>query len=261
MAICLLAGSLAAAAPAAAPGLTEFRQGRFAEALHDWQQAADAGDARAALYVGVLYDSGLGVPQDARQAMAWYRRAAAAGSAPGAFNVGVLYDAGQGVPQDASQAATWYARAAAQGFARAQYNLALMYEAGSGVPRSTARAIALYTSAARGGISAARAHLETLGHPFAEPAQKPAEDSMQDFRRAQQILLNRGAAEAGEMAGLFRRAADKHNPLAEYDLAYCYEHGMGVAADHAQAQLWYRRAVVDTPEGSLRAIAEAGARR
>ena len=50
-------------------GLSDFRQGRFAEALQDWSKAAAAGDARGYLYIGVLYDTGLGVPQDYRQAM------------------------------------------------------------------------------------------------------------------------------------------------------------------------------------------------
>ena len=86
----------AAALPTADIGLADFRHGRVAEALHTWQDEAAAGDARSALYIGVLYDSGLGVPQDSAMAMRWYRQAAEAGSPAGAFNVGVLYDAGQG---------------------------------------------------------------------------------------------------------------------------------------------------------------------
>ena len=247
----------AAAPPASDAGLADFRQGRFAEALHDWTQEAAGGDARAALYVGVLYDSGLGVPQDSAQALDWYRRAAEAGSAAGAFNVGVLYDSGQGVPRDSRLAALWYGRASARGFARAQYNLALMYETGSGVKRDRQRAVALYTSAARQGITAARAHLAALGQKLPGGTAAPQDTSMQDFQRAQQVLLSRGPSEAGQMAALFRHAAAQHNALAEYDLGYCYAHGMGVAADAAQAEGWYRRAAADAPEGAIRALALA----
>ncbi len=247
----------AAASPTAEAGLAAFRQGRFAAALQAWQQAADAGDSRSGLYVGVLYDSGQGVPQNSAEALYWYRRAAEAGNAVGAFNVGVLYDAGHGVAVDRRQAATWYARAAAGGYGRAEYNLAMMYESGSGVPRNTARAVTLYTRAAHQGISAARDHLAALGRPFAGSVQARADTSMQDFQRAQQLLLSRGTAEAGQMAGLFARAASQHNSLAEYDLGYCYEHGLGVAADRAQATFWYRRAQVDAPAGTLRDIAAA----
>ena len=265
-----LAVLLAAALPAAAASLTdaalaEFRQGRFAEALREWLQAAQGGDARADLYVGVMYDGGLGVPHDPARALAWYRRAAEAGSAAGAFNVGVLYDSGVGVAQDQRRAATWYARAAARGFARAQYNLGLMYEAGIGVARDRRRAAALFTEASRHGITAAGSHLAALGEKPAEAARKPPDlpaapdTSMQDFDRAQQVLLSRGPAEAGRMAALFRHAAEQHNALAEYDLAYCYQHGMGVPADAAQAVGWYRRAEADAPAGTLRDIAHAGA--
>ena len=119
-------------------GLAEFKQGRFAEAFQEWSSAAEAGDARGALYVGVLYDTGLGVPQDYNQAMAWYRRASDAGSPAGAFNVGVLYDAGIGVGKDPAQAAAWYSLAAKRGFGRAEYNLGMLYETGEAASRSSA---------------------------------------------------------------------------------------------------------------------------
>ncbi len=241
-------------------GLVDFRQGRFAEAFQDWRRAAADNDANGALYIGVLYDSGLGVSQDYRQAMQWYRQAAEAGSAAGAFNVGVLYDAGLGVAKDPSQAATWYARAAAAGFGRAAYNLAMMYEAGTGVPRSRQRAAAFYQAAFDHGISAARDHLLALGQPVTATAPKPPGTAMQLFEQAQKILLQRGPREAAEAIVLFRQAAEQHNPLAEYDLGYCFEHGLGVAPDRLQAHDWYRRAVGDAHDDALRSIAETGAR-
>lgn len=240
-------------------GLQDFRQGRFAEALQDWRQGADQGEAKGALYVGVLYDSGLGVTQDYGQAMAWYKRAASAGSAAGAFNVGVLYDSGLGVAKDAKQAASWYGRAASRGFARAAYNLAMMYETGDGVKRSRPRAVAFYERAAEQGISAARAHLVALGQPFAGAVQAPRDTAMQDFQRAQQLLLTRGPAEAANMAALFKNAAQRGNSLAEYDLAYCFEHGMGVPRDTAQALAWYQRAARDASDPAVRSLATAGA--
>jgi TPR repeat protein len=242
-----------------AEGLADFGRGAFAEAFQNWQKAYVVGDARGALYVGVLYDSGLGVTQDYRQAMAWYRRAAQAGSAAGAFNVAVLYDAGLGVPKDLSQAVNWYAQSAATGFGRAEYNLAMMYETGSGVPASRERAIALYLRAAADGIPAANVHLAALGRPSAVVTQKPQDPSMQYFQRAQQLLLGRGPGEAKLAADLFRRAAEQRNPLAEYDLGYCYEKGIGVSRDLEQADNWYRRAIGDASNSELRGIAEIAA--
>ncbi|MBM2805248.1 MAG: putative cysteine peptidase, partial [Deltaproteobacteria bacterium] len=41
-----------------------------------YQRAADKGFSRAAINLGVLYEQGLGVPKDPKQALGWYRRAA-----------------------------------------------------------------------------------------------------------------------------------------------------------------------------------------
>ncbi len=239
-------------------GLSDFAAGRFAEALTAWQQAAAAGDATGDLYVGVAYDTGQGVSQDYRTALDWYRRAAEGGSAAGAFNVGVLYDAGLGVPQDQREAADWYGRAAAEGFARAQYNLALLYEEGIGVKRDRQRAATLFRQAAAQGLTAARAHLASLARRTAPPL-PPQEDAMTDFQHAQDELLNRGPAEAARITSLFRRAADRHNAVAEYDLGYCYERGVGVPADAVQAYVWYQRALADTQDKALQSIAKDSA--
>ena len=245
-------------------GLADFRQGRFAEAFYDWQQADEAGDARGALYLGVLYDTGFGVTKDPAQARAWYRRAADAGSAVGAFNLAIMNDAGVGGPQDLPEAARWYERAAKSGYGRAEYNLASLYEAGSGVPRSRSRAIELYARAEAHGITAARTHLAMLGQPSrapprATPSDPAQDDAMQAFTQAQQELLNRGVGAAAEAFTLFRRAAEEHNPPAEYDIGYCYEHGIGVARDTDQARVWYQRAATDSTDPTLLAVAKAAA--
>lgn len=242
-----------------ATGLADFRTGHFAEAFSEWRQAAAAGDARGALFVGVLYDTGLGVPQSNQAAMEWYAQAAQAGSAAGAFNLGVMFDAGRGVAPDPAKAAFWYARASAKGFPRADYNLAMMYEAGSGVPRSRARAIQFYTRAASHGISAAQAHLTALGQPFTGIAHATGDPALHDFQQAQQLLLSRSPTETTRAVELLRRAADQHNALAEYDLGYCYEHGIGVSHDDDQAYALYQRASSHATDSVLRSIAIKGA--
>lgn len=258
-AICALALLvLPAAVPAdVADGLAEFRQGRFAEAFRDWSVAADAGDARGALFIGVLYDTGLGVPQSSAEAMDWYKRAAAGGSAVGAFNVGVLYDSGLGVPKDPSEAAHWYGIAAAKGFGRAEYNLAELYESGTGVAKSRRKAVALFRSASMHGVSAARAHLAALGYHFAAPQGAIQATSMVDFQQAQRLITSRSPDEVAKAAAVFRQSAARHDALAEYDLGYCYERGLGVPTDNEQALLWYRRALADSANGTIRTAAQA----
>ncbi len=83
--ICWLALSialLAAAAPPAradfAAGAAAYDKGDYAAALAEWTAMANAGDARSQHGLGVLYESGRGLPApDLPQAVAWYRAAAA----------------------------------------------------------------------------------------------------------------------------------------------------------------------------------------
>ena len=59
--------------------------------------------------------------------MRWYRLAAEQGDADAQSNLGVMYDSGHGVPQDYAEAVRWYRRAAEQGDASAQFDLGRMY--------------------------------------------------------------------------------------------------------------------------------------
>ena len=96
---------------------------------------ANAGDADAQWLLGYAYEIGQGVPQDYRQAAAWYRKATDQGDANAQHSLGLAYELGQGVPQDYAQAAAWYRKAAEQGNTGAQINLGVMYRNGRGVPQ------------------------------------------------------------------------------------------------------------------------------
>ena len=83
----------------------------YKTALQVWMDGAQRGDAKSQMYVGEIYEKGLGVPPDYASAAQWYRKAAEQGFAPAALSLGVLYENGLGVPRDPKQAAQWYARA------------------------------------------------------------------------------------------------------------------------------------------------------
>ena len=111
-----------------------------AQELADLRARAEAGDASAQYFLGVMYATGDGVPQDNVEAVAWFRRAAEQGDASAQFNLAVMYDTGQGVPKDDTEAVTWYRKAAEQGDAGAQFSLGQMYLAGDGVPQDDVEA-------------------------------------------------------------------------------------------------------------------------
>ena len=61
-----------------------------------------------------MYDTGAGVPEDATEAVRWYRLAADQGHARAQLNLGVKYRNGEGTPQDFVEAHMWANLAASQ---------------------------------------------------------------------------------------------------------------------------------------------------
>ena len=106
----------------------------------DLRARAEAGATDAQFNLGVMYDTGEGVPQDAAEAVTRYRKAAEQGDAEAQYSLGVKYDTGEGVPQDAAEAVRWYRLAAEQGYAHAQFGLGVRYVTGKGVPQDRAEA-------------------------------------------------------------------------------------------------------------------------
>jgi len=230
-------------------GLASFSAGRFAEALQVWQRAAETGDGQAALYIGLLTDLGRGVARDSQAAKSWYERAAALGNAVAMFNVGVLYDSGTGVPRDLGMAAEWYRKAAAQGMGRAAYALGLMHERGEGVSRDRNQAIRYFRQALTSGVPAARARLSALGEQVdsvrrdgTSGAAMGDDGGFAAYHQAQESLIRRTPGVAREFAILVQQEAAKGDLLAAYNLAYCYDKGLGLPVDRPQAYVWYGRA-------------------
>lgn len=86
--------------------------------------------------------------EDFQRAMEIWRANAAKGNRDAAFYVGYLYDTGQGVPEDNAEAASWYSKAAIQGQTSARFNLAAMFANGDGVVRDRVLAYMLFDLAA-----------------------------------------------------------------------------------------------------------------
>jgi len=97
-------------------------------------------------------------------------KAAKAGSAEAQFTLGALYQQGLGLPRDPKQAVFWYFTAADQGHILAQFNLAYCYESGQGVDKDLGRAARWYGEAANQGDEEARAALEDLEQVIKESA-------------------------------------------------------------------------------------------
>lgn len=94
---------------------TAHERGDYAAELAIIRPLAEQGFAFAQFNLGVLYDSGHGLPEDDRQAIEWYRKAAVQGLSQAQLNLGLMYEHGEGTPKDVVQAYFWYTLADSQG--------------------------------------------------------------------------------------------------------------------------------------------------
>ena len=116
-----------------------YAAGRIDEALALYRKAADAGDARAMVSLGLLLETGDHTPKDLKGAYALYEQAAARGSADGALDLAVALVKGKGIDVDIPRALALLKRASADGSARATFDLATLVESGvGGAPRGEA---------------------------------------------------------------------------------------------------------------------------
>jgi len=94
-------------------GLRAYKSGDYAEALSEWRDAAESGDAKAQYRLGTLYEDGVGTVQNLVDAWYWYELAATGG-----FEVAV--DARDSIAMRLTDAESVDARARVDRFRRSQ---------------------------------------------------------------------------------------------------------------------------------------------
>ena len=129
-------------------GVQAYLRGDYEQAVGEFRQAAQAGHAEARTWLGFMYESGQGVPENDAEALKWYRMAAGQGQVVAQFNLAQMYRKGDGLPVDDGEALKWYSTAALQGHGDAQHNLGLMYAGGRGTEQDALRAYAWLSLAA-----------------------------------------------------------------------------------------------------------------
>lgn len=102
-----LAFAIPAHAQSLRQGVSAFHRQDYVTASRIFIPLAERGNAAAQTYLGFLFETGRGVPQNYTEAAMWYRRAAEQGDSRAQYSLGLLYDRGQGVPQDIVEASKW----------------------------------------------------------------------------------------------------------------------------------------------------------
>jgi hypothetical protein len=107
---------LGVASPTAAQdsqrALAAFKRSDYPAAFREWLPLAEKEHANAQFHLGLMYENGLGVPQDYSRAASWYGKAASQGHKDSQNNLAFLYLKGLGVKQNHDRAMHWYRKAA-----------------------------------------------------------------------------------------------------------------------------------------------------
>ncbi len=85
-----------------------YDRANFATSLAHWLNLAKGGDVNAQVYVGEIFERGLGRDPDYAQAAVWYAQAANAGNPVAQINLAQLYEKGLGVQENPDEAARLY---------------------------------------------------------------------------------------------------------------------------------------------------------
>lgn len=207
----------------------------FTEARHWITAASRSGAPWSFAELGNLYLHGRGVKRDRKKAFALFLKAAKLGSAGGMQAVGICYAHGWGVAKDARREIRWLLKAAragdhkfiqALGSSRprriacaALTQIGSVYELGLGVRVDRRKAELYYRRAMRLGSLRAT---NDLGHLYQNWPARPG-------LRAKAV-------------GLFREAAGRGSAAAAWNLASCYQRGIGVGKNLRLAAKWYSTA-------------------
>ena len=124
-------------------GIAAYQANNIPLAYKEFLAAAEEGHSDSQYNIGLMYEHGIGVDKDEKEALGWYRKSAVQGNALAQFNLGVLYENGRGAAVDFTQANEWYRKASVQGDPLAIGNLGMLYLRGQGVKQNTIAATAL----------------------------------------------------------------------------------------------------------------------
>jgi TPR repeat protein len=260
----ILAAVVAFASPAHADlqaGVAALEAKDYAKAIAELKPLAEADDAEAQYWMGRIYDEGLGVPADPKQAFVWFGLAAQAGHADAQRIVGVYHEEGKGgADKDYLKASQWYEKSAEQGNDRAMRNLARLYSDGRGVRADPKKAYELLSAAAAHGNKDA---LRNLGYMYyfgvgvrRDPARaaelfKQAGDEAADFDLGRLYYRGEGVEkDLTKAATLFEKAANDGHSKAQLFLGRMYALGEGVAPDDRKAYYWLTLASTQEEEAA-----------
>jgi len=235
-------------------------------ALTDHLAKAKSGNVQSMFCAGAIK---LYVSREYKEAIPWLEKAANAGHMRAPLVLGILYEQGSGVKEDAATAAKWYQKGMENGNAAAVRRLANLYHLGTGVPHDEERSRELLKKAAEMGDKAAPKFIEKREQDLKDTRpgmtikaeayrlykQKRFEEAAKLYRQCADMGNDDCQLAIGQLyefgdgvpkderqaAAWYRKSADQGNPIGQKTLGLLYELGKGVPENWAEAFRLYSK--------------------
>ena len=213
--------------------------------------------------------------QDYRRGFSWAEKAAQDNYAPGLVTLGTVYSLGQGVATNYAKAAKCFQSAAKQGESDALWKLGVCYEAGLGIAKNLGKAKELYAKSAAytnciAHIRLAALYLQEKNYreyvKWMEKGVSLKESEGVNYNTTDDeyllgIILKAGASgvkqDPARAMRYLRRAADKGNADAQYELADSLAKGKGCEQNYKQANQYFEKAANQGNAKSCMRLADA----
>ncbi len=243
------------ASSAAVPDLAygAYQRGYYLTAFELALPRAKLGDPAAQTLIAEIYDKGLGVPKDPKEAAAWYEIAARNGDTEAKFGFAVKLLEGRDVKPDRERARELLGEAADAGHSTASLNYAQLLINDRPTTKGYTDALPYLEYAAENDVAEAYYLLAQVyqsgrlkGYPETEKANewltRAARAGIEEAQVELGIRLANGeVGDPDPKAGFrwIRRAARSGNVVARNRLAVMFAKGVGTSADAVEAAKWH----------------------
>lgn len=230
-----------------------FQRGEYLTAFNLALPRARAGDAAAQTLIAELYDKGLGIPQDQKEAANWYRIAAETGNREARFAYGLKLLEGKIVEKDIQRGQKMMEKAALDGHPVAMFNHANQIIADRPTSAGYRLALPFYEKAAENNVSDAYYALAVIYREgratgFQEPekarawlerAARAGVDTAQVELAIDLLNGTDGKKNPDRAFNLMNNAAISGNVIAQNRLAHMYRLGIGAEPSNLEAAKWH----------------------
>ena len=189
-----------------------YDRANYASALKIWLPKAQEGDAAAQLYVGEIFEKGLGAQADYQAAAQWYEKSANQGNFQAQLNLGHLYEKGLGVTQNQETALRWYRKSAGLDEAGLQFTPAVNANAISNQELTTLRE---EVAQSRQETEQLREQLKNTRDEALQQQEslRKAQDELETLRNKLQQQKSAAPAGSSEIQALEQQLREKENLL------------------------------------------------